>query len=181
LIDIASAAESSVVALARTGDERAYTELVRRRQLSIRGLLSRLCRDSALADDLAQDTFLQAWRQLHTLKSDGAFGGWVRQIASNVWLQHVRYRRESAQQLDSSPEASMEHSTSEAIDLDRALARLMPIERLCIVLSYNEGMSHGQIAGMLGLPLGTVKTHIGRATEYLRSLLSAYQRTRNEK
>jgi RNA polymerase sigma-70 factor (ECF subfamily) len=179
LLNIESAAEALVVALARTGDEGAYAVLVRRRQLQIRGMLLRLCRDRSLADDLAQETFLQAWRRLHTLKSDGAFGGWLRQIASNAWLQHVRQR--GADKLTQAwTEESIEVSQGEAIDLDRALARLVPTERLCIVLSYNEGMSHSEIAATTALPLGTVKTHIANATQYLRSLLAAYRSSKIE-
>ena len=175
MIDLATAAESSVVALARIGDERAYGELVRRRQLGIRGLLLRLCRDAALADDLAQDTFLQAWRRLPALKADGAFGGWLRQIATNVWLQHVRQRRDTLDSQAATNESLADHSHGESVDLDRALSRLAPLERLCIVLAYHEGMSHGEIAQQLQMPLGTVKTHIARATQYLRSLLAAYR------
>lgn len=176
MIDIESAAESVVVALARTGDERAYAVLMRRRQLQIRGLLLRLCRDRALADDLAQETFLLAWRRLHTLKSDSAFGAWLRQIASNNWLQHVR-RHAMDRPAQAFSEESIEPVHGESIDLDRALARLEPIERLCVVLSYTEGLSHSEIAVLTALPLGTVKTHIAVATQYLRSLLAAYHST----
>jgi RNA polymerase sigma-70 factor, ECF subfamily len=87
---LAAAAEATVTALAISGDDAAYGELVRRRQAQIRALFRRLCRDASLADDLAQQTFLQAWRRLRTLQAAAAFGGWLRKIAISIWLQHVR-------------------------------------------------------------------------------------------
>ena len=71
---LVGADELSVVICAAAGDDNAYSELVRRRQSSIRQLFRRLCRDPALADDLAQQTFLQAWRTINTLKSPAALG-----------------------------------------------------------------------------------------------------------
>src|SRR5262245_45857864 len=88
--------EPSVVALARAGEQPAFAELMRRRESALRSMLTRLCRNHALADDLAQEAFLQAWRQLPNLKSHDAFGGWLRQIAVNAWLQHRRKRGELA-------------------------------------------------------------------------------------
>jgi len=66
-----------------------------------------------------------------------------------------------------------------AIDLDRALAALSEHVRLCIVLSYNEGMTHGEIADLTGMPLGTVKSHIRRGTQRLQEFLSAYDESPN--
>jgi RNA polymerase sigma-70 factor (ECF subfamily) len=63
------------------------------------------------------------------------------------------------------------------MDLDRALASLSDTVRLCIILSYHERMTHGEIAEFAGLPLGTVKSHIRRGTERLRQQLSAYKNT----
>ncbi|MGC1730775.1 MAG: sigma factor-like helix-turn-helix DNA-binding protein, partial [Steroidobacteraceae bacterium] len=65
-------------------------------------------------------------------------------------------------------------ASSERLDLDRALAQLSPAERLCIVLAYSEGMSHGEISAATALPLGTVKSHVRRGAERLRGLLHAY-------
>ena len=83
-------AEAAVVALAMNGDTAAFSELVRRRQGALRGLLRRLSHDPALADDLAQLAFLKAWRALPKLRSVGAFGAWLRRLAVNTWLEHLR-------------------------------------------------------------------------------------------
>lgn len=176
---LGTAEESTVVALAMAGDDAAYGELVRRRQTQVRQLLRRLCRDAALADDLAQQTFLQGWRSLASLRAPGAFGAWVRQLAVNTFLQHARLastRSESTAPSTALEAASPTHESmvSERLDLDEALAQLPPEARLCVVLAYSEGMSHREIGEVTGLPIGTVKSHIFRGAAQLRQLLEAY-------
>ena len=73
------------------------------------------------------------------------------------------------------PGASARQLLRSFLDLDRALARLASDERLCVVLAYSEGMSHSEISAATGLPLGTVKSHIKRGSERLRTLLDAYE------
>lgn len=174
---LGQAAEATVVALAMSGDAAAFTELVRRRQSWLRNLLRRLCRDPTLADDLAQMVLVSAWRSLPGLKAVGAFGAWLRRLAINTWLAHVRSAPPPALPLDSDALAGIAASipaVGERLDLDRALARLVPDERLCIVLAYSEGMSHGEISAATGLPLGTVKSHVRRGAARLRALLKVY-------
>jgi RNA polymerase sigma-70 factor (ECF subfamily) len=173
---LGSADEAAVVALAMGSDDDAYGELVRRRQEQIRQLLRRLCHDAALADDLAQQTFVQGWRTMRTLKAPGAFGAWLRKLAVNVWLQHVRAagsRLEGAH-ADPLPEELWEVPVAEQLDLDAALAQLPAPVRMCIVLAYAEHMSHREISEVTALPLGTVKSHIARGAARLRELLRAY-------
>ncbi len=167
--------ESAVVALAMGGDDFAYGELVRRRQSTIRNLLRRLCGDEALADDLSQITFVHAWRKLHTLKSAGAFGGWLRKPAVNVWLQHARSHGAGATATGSAFEPSHEPTVAEKLDLDHALALLPHDVRLCIVLAYAEHMSHREICESTGFPLGMVKSHIARGGARMRQALNAYR------
>jgi RNA polymerase sigma factor (sigma-70 family) len=174
---LGQAAEAAVVALAMSGDVAAFCELVRRRQSWLRNLLRRLCRDPALADDLAQQVFVQAWRSLPGLRSVAAFGAWLRRLALNAWLAHRRAAPPATVTLDAEDLASAAVTLPgpERLDLDRALAGLAPHERLCVVLAYSEGMSHGEISAATELPLGTVKSHVRRGAERLRALLHAYQ------
>ena len=168
--------EVTVVACAMAGDDDAYGELVRRRQDPVRQLFRRLCRDPALADDLAQQTFLQAWRTVDTLKAPGAFGGWLRRVAINVWLQRIRAERlrtRPAERVEAAEDAE-QPMLSEQLDLDSALAALPADVRLCIILGYAERMSHREISEATELPLGTVKSHITRGAARLRNLLGAY-------
>lgn len=161
--------------LAQAGDDQAFNELVSRRQASIRGLLRRWSADAALADDLAQEAFVLAWKRLRQLNAPGAFGGWLRQIALNVWLKHAR---KASLLLDAAiDQAELPDNaaadTGRSMDLERALTELSPAQRLCIVLNYSEGMSHPEIASATGMPPGTVKSHIRRGTEKLRLLLGS--------
>lgn len=163
-----------VVALARGGDRRAFEELVKRRQSWLRNLLRRLCGDAQLADDLAQQAFFQAWRNIGRLKTSRAFAAWLKRMAVNAWVDHLR-RHDPLDAVDSSCEPAIETaepagaaSVAEGIDLHRALASLAAPVRLCIVLSYSEGMTHSEIAELTELPLGTVKSHINRGLAQLR-------------
>lgn len=170
--------EALLVGLARNGDRSAFAELVRRRQVWIRNLMRRCCGDITLADDLAQQVFIQAWRTVHHLRQPKKFGAWLKRVAINVWLQHVRKNDplKGADEYDGNGPAQHD-AAAVAMDLDRALAALPDHVRLCIVLSYHERMTHGQIAEFTGLPMGTVKSHIRRGTQRLQQLLSAYSDT----
>ena len=171
---LAAASEISIVALAMNGDDAAYGELVRRRQGAIRNLLRRLTRDPSLADDLAQQTFIQGWQSIQSLKSPGAFGGWLRKLAVNYWLQNARTAKHEVTLDEDLSVALTGSAVSEQLDLDAALAQLPHDVRLCIVLAYSEGMSHAEISQTAQMPLGTVKSHITRGSARLRELLHAY-------
>jgi RNA polymerase sigma-70 factor (ECF subfamily) len=189
---LGEAAEGAVVALAMNGDDAAYGELVRRRQAAIRQMFRRLTRDSALADDLAQQTFVHAWKSIRRLRSPAAFGAWLRRLAVNCWLQQARIKRHEvllgedanagqAAPADGPPHSAgadqaavVEGSVTARMDLDAALAALTPDARLCVVLAYSEGMSHAEISESTAMALGTVKSHIARGAARLRELLQGY-------
>ena len=92
-----------------------------------------------------------------------------------TWLEEVRRQKITyAAELDADHVGSYRDTTAERLDLDAALALLPAEARLCVVLAYNEGLSHPEIAVLTGLPLGTVKSHIARGAARLRATLSAY-------
>lgn len=171
-----SCPEPFVVSLARTGDRSAFEDLVRRRQSSVRGLMRRFCGDSTLADDLAQQVFLRVWLKIRTLKEAKAFPAWLKKLAVSIWLQYLRKNDalRHADKIVDLEDAGID-SNGIGMDLDQALATLPNPVRLCIVLSYHEGMSHREIAELLDIPLGTVKSHINRGTQRLQQILSAYE------
>ena len=175
--NLARAAEAVVVALAANGDGHAFEELVRRNQADVRRLMRRLSNDAALADDLSQHVFVEVWQSLPKLDAPAAFPKWLKSIALNIWLQHFRKKQllvfdNDAQERLAS--VSVDRSRDSAIDLTKALALLPPAVRLCVVLAYQERMSHREISESTGIPLGTVKSHVGRGSERLRKTLSDY-------
>lgn len=172
---LAASSEDLLVLLAMNGEGDAYGELVRRRQSSIRNLLRRLCRSDALADDLAQQAFVQGWQSIGQLKSRAAIGAWLRKLAVNCWLQHARAAKSEVELDEDFGVDTPIANVNRAIDLDAALAQLPAEVRLCVVLAYAEGMSHAEISQNVQLPLGTVKSHINRGAARLRALLQAYE------
>jgi RNA polymerase sigma-70 factor (ECF subfamily) len=159
---------------AATGDVAAFGILVRQHQSALRGFLRRLTRgDHALADDLSQETFLEAHRKIAQFQGSGSFGGWLYAIAWSRFLMETRRRK--LEPLDDEmleSEFTVPESASVArLDLERAFALLKPAERAAITLCHAAGMSHEEAATALQLPLGTVKSHIARGKEKLKTLL----------
>ncbi len=159
-------------------DRHAFATLVRKHQSAVRAFLLRLsCGDRALADDVAQETFLRAYQRIATYRSEGGFLSWLFAIAYRAFASEKRKRHWSAEELKESPEVDRSrifNPDTAAEDVARAMRHLREPERACISLCYQSGMSHQEVANTLGYPVGTVKTHIGRGKEKLRAHLSAY-------
>ncbi len=164
----------------RHADRQAYGELVQRHQSGVRALLRRLTRqDTSLADDLAQDTFLQAFFKLDTFRGQARLSSWLYRIAYNAFLMHVRRSGrtdlsgdlESIQPTEPTPVGGSDLN----VDLERAMQRLSAAERAAITLCYSLDHSHAEAAQILDCPVGTVKTHILRGKEKLRARLGAWQ------
>jgi RNA polymerase sigma-70 factor (ECF subfamily) len=183
-------ADAQLIARCVVGDDRhAFAELVRRHQSGVRACLRKLTAGNhALADDLAQDTFVLAWRNLKSFRQEARFSTWLYRIATNCWLAHVRKRHEEllgdrdperdADEVDTSADRTGggDHAagTTMKIDLERALARLSEAERAAIVQCYHNDLSHEEAAYVLGWPVGTVKTHILRGKQKLKAALAAW-------
>jgi RNA polymerase sigma factor (sigma-70 family) len=160
-------------------DHAAFGELVRRHQSAVRHFLRHLVRgDHALADDLAQETFVQAYRSLAQFQGRASFSTWLLGIAHNHW----RNARRRSQPVPVEPEhlAALESAPSHAPasdlkqDLAQALEQLAPEEQTALHLCYQQGLSHSEIAAVLLWPLGTVKTHLNRGKDKLRPLLAPW-------
>jgi RNA polymerase sigma factor (sigma-70 family) len=165
--------EAALVLAAQARDRAAFSELVRRREAWLRQLLRQMTGNAAEADDLAQEVFMRAWKRLHALRETGAFGGWLRRLAVNLFIDARRIKRETSEIAEDAPseEVAPERTAGARIDLERALALLSPAERLCVTLNLGEGLSHGEIVEATGMPLGTVKSHVARGTARLRRML----------
>jgi RNA polymerase sigma factor (sigma-70 family) len=155
---------------ARRGSVHAFETLVRRNQSLVRGFLRRLSGNAALADDLAQETFLAAWSRIGSYEAKGSFRGWLCRIAYTQFLQDrrsskARSAREDAVMMEAEKMQDDRAGAEARLDLDRVLAGLSPEQRAVLALCYGEGMSHGEAAEALKLPLGTVKSHVLRGRE----------------
>jgi RNA polymerase sigma factor (sigma-70 family) len=172
---LSQADDPVVIALACAGDELAFAELVRRRQQRVRKFMYHLCRRPSLGDDLAQQVFVRVWRSLSQLRTAAAFDGWLKRIMVTTWLEEVRrHKIEYVSELEAEAAGAHREDVLEQMDLDAALAKLPAEARLCVVLAYNEGMSHSEIAQLTNLPVGTVKSHISRGAARLREMLASY-------
>ena len=174
-----------ILAVLERDDRNAFAELVRRHQSKVRTVLRRLTRgDAALADDLAQETFVLAWRNLRAFRFEARFSTWVYRIAFNAWRSEARKRREVSLDLDDeSPPVGSEAfdlmpDVASRVDLERALATLSDGERAAITACYYADLSHEEAAKALGMPLGTVKTHVMRAKAKLRARLASKEGSR---
>lgn len=158
-------------------DHAAFGELVHRHQSAVRNFLRHLARgDHALADDLAQETFVRAYRSLGRLRGSSAFRTWLLGIAHNQW-RNARRRPQFTTFSDRSDEQIVGDSTAACdlqADLRSALGTLSADEQLALHVCYDQGLTHEEAAALLEWPLGTVKTHLARAKQKLRQQLAAW-------
>ena len=185
---MSSAAVSDAQLIARVivdDDRHAFGELVRRHQSAIRASLRRLSGGNhALADDLAQETFLLAYRNLRSFRQEAKFSTWLYRIAYNVFLADARKMKELSLPEDTAVEdvepvqdseaMAVAHGAALKLDLERAMAVLSDAERAAIVQCYHNDLSHEEAAYVLGCPVGTVKTHILRAKQKLKTKLAGW-------
>src|SRR3954452_1720181 len=165
-------------------DRHAFGELVKRHQSAVRATLRRLASgNAALADDLAQETFVLAFRNLKSFRQEAKFSTWLYRIAYNVFLADGRKTRELQMPEDvDADEMAPAHvdpgsETRRAalkIDLERAMAVLSDAERAAIVQCYHNDLSPEEAAYVLDCPVGTVKTHILRAKVKLKERMRAW-------
>lgn len=160
--------DEALAHLAAGGDTAAFERLVRRHESSVRNFLRRVAREAA--DDLAQETFIRAWRSAHSFRGRGSYRSWLYRIAWRVFLSS---RKPPAVDSDDAEPQREWHCPDPAtgIDIDRAMGALSERERAVAILCFAEGCSHTEAATVLGLPLGTVKSLVARARAKLISYL----------
>ena len=192
-VELATASDQEVVLEARDGRQAAYRELVRRYERPIFSLIYRMVRNREQAEDLSQETFVKALNAIESYRPEYKFSSWLFKIANNVAIDHLRRRELDPLSLDGSPhalppeavqatalqlgdrqETALEELEAKELggEIERAIALLRPEYRSCILLRHVEGRPYEEIATMLDLPLGTVKTYIHRARGELREALA---------
>lgn len=155
------------------GDKAAFGMLVERYQAGVRRFfLGQTLGNSPLSDDLAQDTFVKAWLHIGSFKGLSSFQTWLYRIAYNVYYDYTR-RNKITNDLDSVRKKVNDGDTDSGLKLDliNALAQLKDVERTCITLQLMEGQPIEQIANIMGIAEGTVKSHLSRGKTKLTTYL----------
>jgi RNA polymerase sigma-70 factor (ECF subfamily) len=164
----------SLVEAAQAGSTAAFARLVERHQQALRAFLRRTCGDWATADDLAQETFLTACSHIGGLQAGASVRAWLCGIG---YRKHLTARRSAARERvrdeaweaeRSTPDSAM---TEERLSLEAAMKDLPADQRACVALCLAADFSHAEAAEALGLPLGTVKSHVARGRARLLEAL----------
>jgi RNA polymerase sigma-70 factor (ECF subfamily) len=192
-VDYSTLSDQEVVARAREGREAAYRELIGRYERPVFSLIYRLVRDREQAEDLAQETFIKVLNALDRYDPSYKFSSWIFKIAHNTALDQLRRKEPEVLSLDGSPhardasEVSATTLTAVATDedpeaytasrevgreIEAAIATLRAEYRTAILLWHVEGRPYEEIAQIMGVPLGTVKTYIHRGRNELRQRLA---------
>ena len=159
------ASDEDLAAAAAAGSEGAFSRLVERHQQAVRAFLRRACGDWALADDLAQETFLAAWSRLDRRTPGASLRAWLCGIGYRKALTALRTERRSRRRDADYLEAagpSGEARPEDRLALEAAMADLPVEQRACVALCLAAEFSHAEAALALELPLGTVKSHVAR-------------------
>jgi len=173
--------ERELVERCRSGDERAFQDLIDRYKDLVFALIARTVQDRDRAEDLAQDVFLRVHRGLPYFRGEARLSTWIYRIVANVCLQEhsrgaapvsIDDSRVSSRVTNATSTADRRFGDLELRDrLEKAIARLPANYRLLIAAHYLEGVQYEDLASALDLPLGTVKTQLHRAKQQLRRLL----------
>jgi RNA polymerase sigma-70 factor (ECF subfamily) len=148
--------------------------LVAAHQQAVRAFLRRLCGGSAEADDLAQEVFIAAWTSLDSFRRDADFRLWLYGIAYRKFRASRRAagrRRKREAFVAQSAETAAIPDADMRLDLQKAMTALSEPQRAAVALCLAAGVSHGDAAALLALPLGTVKAHVARGRAMLLSML----------
>ncbi|MDQ6832861.1 MAG: sigma-70 family RNA polymerase sigma factor [Chloroflexota bacterium] len=174
--------EKTLVRRGQAGDNDAFARLVERNQTGVYNLALRMTRDPEEAVDMTQETFLRAWRSLSGFRAEAKFSTWLYRIAYNVCLSRRIVHPSTfanPDAADSVPVPAGEEPPAMILRQERrewivaSMNRLTPAYRLVLDLYYWRDCTYEEIAAILDLPMGTVKTHLFRAKAALRTLLAA--------
>lgn len=192
-MDYKGLTDQQIVVMAREGREAAFRELIARYERPVLSLIYRLVRDREKAEDLAQDSFIKVLNALDRYDPSYKFSSWIFKIAHNTALDHLRKKGLDTLSLDGSPHATTADEAEASVltavsddetpeeytanrelgaEIERAVARLRPEYRTAIALWHAEARPYEEIAEIMGVPLGTVKTYIHRARNELKQHLA---------
>lgn len=176
--------ESELIRRCQQGEVACFNRLIENYQTCVYNLALRMLANVQVAEDATQDTFVSAWRGIRGFRG-GNFRAWLLQIAANACRDQLRrLKRYPAVSLDASlvilgePASPTEHSPEDVAErrmfgeeIQKGLATLLPDQRLAVVLSDIQGLSYEEIANVMGVPVGTVRSRISRGRQHLRDYL----------
>jgi RNA polymerase sigma-70 factor (ECF subfamily) len=192
-LDLIHSTDHELVTFARTGSEKAYRELLDRYQRPVFSLIYRMVRDRELAEDLAQETFVKVFNNLEKYNPKYKFSSWIFKIGSNLAIDTLRKKEPKTVSLDGSRYARTDDEVAATrisvashdedpeqlllakelgAEIESAIGSLRAEYRTAILLRHVEGRAYEEIAEIMEVPLGTVKTYIHRARSELRELLA---------
>jgi RNA polymerase sigma-70 factor, ECF subfamily len=174
--------DRDLVEAAQRGDQSAFVDLVRLRGDRLFAIAQRILRDVDRAEDALQDALVIAWRDLPSLRDPDRFDAWVHRLLTNVCISQAARERRRVTQLRLMPQDQAAPpddllSVADRDQLDRGFRRLTPNERAIIVLHHFVGYPLSEIAEMLGIPPGTVRSRLHHAHRAMRAALEAEART----
>jgi len=172
-----------LLALCMEGDRDAFAPIYGQFKGMVHTLALNMLGNRADADEATQETFLTAWRSLGSFRFDARFGTWLYRLGVNVCLERIRReaRRRAlgnghgADLVRAAKAGARSEMDGPAADVRAALASLEPIYRACVILRDLEGLSYLEIAGALGVPVGTVRSRIARGRNALRATLREWE------
>lgn len=192
-LDYAQLDDRELATLAAKGRESAFRELLSRYERPVFSLIYRMVRDRTLAEDLAQEAFIRAFNAIGSYNTNYKFSNWIFKIANNHTIDHLRKRKLDTVSIHGSPHATtpdeinqsrlvLESGDENPLELvehrelggqiEEAIGELREEYRTVILLRHVEGYAYEEIADIMELPLGTVKTYLHRARNELKSKLA---------
>lgn len=188
-----SLSEAQLIARAQRGDEEAFAALFEAHKRRVYSLCLRMTGNTAEAEDLAQEAFLQLFRKISTFRSESAFSTWLHRLAVNVVLMHLRKKglqQISLDEVDNSQDEPVKRDygsddrrlvgSVDRIGLQKAIADLPPGYRMVFVLHDVEGYEHNEIAEIMKCSVGNSKSQLHKARMKLRELLRENHRAKSE-
>jgi RNA polymerase sigma-70 factor (ECF subfamily) len=171
--ELERAQERALVERARQNDSLAYERLYEMHIGRVFALCVRLCNDRDMAEDLAQEAFVLAWRKLDSFRGDSAFGSWLYRITTNTVLSYLRKQKPFRNMLDIDDieDEGQKEDIGLRMSLNDAIAELPNGARVVFVLYSLEGYTHDEIAGLLGIAQGSSKAQLHRARQLLQAKL----------
>lgn len=172
--------ETGLIELAQHGDRNAFGELVRRHYQGVVLVVTRMCGDTGLAEDAAQEAFMRAWVNLPSFQPRGCLRNWLYRIAINAALDVLRHKPEETledEQARRIPDQAVEPEMAliekeRAVVIQQAVKSLPEAARAVLVLREYGGLSYREISVALDVPIGTVMSRLNYARNRLREVLA---------